>query len=165
MGGWEITRKLIETAAHVAVIVAIPFFFLQQDADRKSGRKESAMQFIMLASDKYSEVISTLTKPWEAINLTEFLQSNPTKAGIAQAKLAITEDVADADIEKMTEFYKSVLICRSAKHCDQKLIDDFFRTNIVGFYCSYDERLLRIATRLNRPDYAADLKAYAGRCG
>ncbi|MBY0285461.1 MAG: hypothetical protein K2W81_16070 [Sphingomonas sp.] len=164
MGELVSTRTLIETASHVAVIVAIPFFFLQQNADRNSRREASSMEFIMLANDRYSDVISTLSKPWESVDIADLLKNNPTKEGVAQAKFAITESVLDSDIEKVGEFYKSVLICRRAKHCDQKLIDDFFRTNIVGFYCSYDVRLDRIASRLNRPDYATDLQAYAGRC-
>lgn len=163
-GKWSAIRALIETVSFLSVIVAIPFFFIQQNNEKKDRAADSAMQFIILANDKYADVLSRLSAPWEQLSIPELLQNNPTPQGIAQAKMAATQGVKDTDIEQAAQFYKAVLICREAEHCDPKLIDDFFRTDIQGFYCSYDERLKLIAHRLNRPNYVDDLKNYAGAC-
>ena len=48
--------------------------------------------------------------------------------------------------------------------CDSTLIDQFFRHNINLFYCAYEERLKRIGERLNRSDYGAEMRGYAGPC-
>jgi hypothetical protein len=161
---YEPVRGAIETISHIAVTVAIPLFFVQQALQERSHRAENAMQFIAMANDKYSDVISALSEPWEAIDVSALKRNNPTPEGMAQAKFAVMHDVRDRDIERLTEFYKAVLICRRGGYCDPKLIDDFFRTNITFFYCAYDVRLDSIAKRLNRPDYVTEVKAYAGNC-
>lgn len=89
------------------------------------------------------------------------MEANPTPEGL---QIAVTNSVRDSDIEKLTDFYNAVLLCRNGGHRDRKLIDDFFKVDIGGFYCAYDFRLTGIAQRLNRPDYVADIKKYAGAC-
>ncbi len=174
--GPERLRFWLECAAHAAVIVSVPFIALQLVAQERaraadearqqqSQRANASMSFIQMANDsERTSVRAILSEPWEKLDVEKLLEANPTPEGLRQAKIAVTNTVQDRDIEKLTEFYKAVLLCRNARHCDQKLIDDFFRTDITGFYCAYDHRLTDIAGRLNRPDYVDDLKAYAGSC-
>jgi hypothetical protein len=174
--GLERLRFWLECAAHFAVIASVPFiagqlYFQERaraadEAQQQQGQRVSAaMSFIQMANDpERTSVRATLSEPWEKLNVAELMAADPTPEGLLKAKTAVTSSVRDSDIEKLTEFYKAVLLCRNGDHCDKKLIDDFFRVDITGFYCAYDHRLGAIAERLNRPDFVNDLKTYAGSC-
>lgn len=167
---------VLECLSFGAVILAVPFFFIQQyrEQNRQAEerqvqhqilRAEAAMGFIQMANDSERwQVRAALTAPFENVDADAMMARNPSAEDLARDKLLITKDVRRADIEKMADFYKSVLLCRSAGHCDRKLIDDFFQDEISSFYCAYDIRLAGISKALNRPDYSDDLKAYSGNC-
>ena len=176
MSGWQRLRIGLESASHVAVLLGVPFFLFQQidqqaqrDAENKrlaaTERAERAMRFIEMANDEVrTEAGATLSAPFETTNFELFLLTNPSQEELDAAMLKAQRSVRDRDILKISEFYKSVLLCRNAGYCDEKLIDGFFRENITDFYCSYTARLNAIGERLNRRDYADDLKQYAKDC-
>lgn len=173
---FEGLRFWLECLAHAAVIVSVPFIALQllaqeraQAADeaqqQRIQRVNNAMSFIQMGNDpERTAVRAILSEPWEKIDVSALMEANPTPEGLNRAKLAVTNKVRDGDIEKLSDFYNAVLLCRNSDSCDKKLIDAFFQVDVSGFYCAYDLRLADIAQRLNRPDYAANLKAYAGGC-
>ena len=170
------TRKALECLSHLAVILGVPLFFwqlsvqketqrTQESVQRKFQRADNSMRFIELSNSEYiAEIRSVLAEPWENLNVSALIDQNPSEQSLERAKKAVVEQVRDRDIENLTDFYKAVLLCRNQEYCDKKLIDDFYRLEVDGFYCAYEGRLQLIAERLNRPDYAVDLKNYAGRC-
>lgn len=169
-------RFVLECLSFVAVILAVPFFFIQQyreqnrqaeerRAQHQNLRAEAAMGFIQMANDAERwQVRAALTAPFENVDVEAMMARNPSAEDLARDKLLLTQNVRRADIEKMTDFYKSVLLCRNAGHCDGKLVDDFFQDEISSFYCAYDVRLEGISKSLNRADYSDDLKAYSNNC-
>lgn len=160
MNRWlEYPRLLLECLSYVVVIVGIGLFFVQQETARRAQQVEMAMRFVQLESEStFAEAREALEAPWRTVNMS---QVAPTEDGRAKLKATVTESVGDEKIEQLTEFYLSVLDCRSAEICDAKVIDRFFRSDISGFYCLYDVRLASIAERLNRPTYADPLRDYA----
>lgn len=152
-------RLPLECLSYIAVIGGIGLFFLQQQSVHRAQRVETAMQFVQLENEPaFTEARAMLEAPWRQVDMS---QLRPTQGGRAQLQLTVTRQVGDEPIEKLADFYASVLACRASGICETEVIDQFFRTNISGFYCAYDVRLARIAQRLNRPDYAAALRAYS----
>jgi hypothetical protein len=155
-------RLPLECLSYVAVIGGIGLFFLQQQSVHRAQRVETAMLFVQLENEPaFAEARAALEAPWRQVDMS---QLRPTEGGRAQLQLTVTRQVADERIEKVADFYSSVLACRASETCEAEVTDQFFRTSIEGFYCAYDVRLARIAQRLNRPDYADALRAYSVGC-
>lgn len=161
----EWIRFTLECLSYIIVIGGVFLFFWQQREARHAQRIDTAMLFVSLEnSEAYMGARQTLEAPWRGFDVEAFMQSRPSESGIAAMKLRVTRDVPDDAVERVADFYSSVIGCRNQRICDDTVIDQFFRNTVNGFYCAYDVRLRRIGRRLNRHSYADDLRIYAGTC-
>lgn len=159
-------RITLECLSYIAVICGVFFFFIQQADSKRTRSIENALAFVALENDEsYVDARAALAAPWRKVDMSRLMASNPSDEALAELKLSVTADVPDETVERVAEFYSSVAGCRESGLCDPTLIDQFFKRNVNLFYCAYDERLKRIGSRLNRPDYADEIGDYAGRCG
>ena len=159
-------RYALECAAYFAVIVGLPLLLLQQCDARQTRRVETAMQLVTVENDPaYVEARVALAAPFGGNDFLGFRESRPSEAGAAQARVALTQNIPRQTIVKIADFYSSVVGCRNRGLCDDATIDQFFKNNIRGFYCSYQERLAELRASLGRDDYGNDLRDYAGSCG
>lgn len=146
------------TLAFLGVIISaimLAFFIREQSTDRQSQRVELAMQFVQkLNEPDYVQTREKLWAPFRNFNL-----SDRSPAYVQR----IASTVEARHIEGMKAFYSSVLACKEDR-CDEATIDRYFKEEIKGFWCLYRTRLLQTRERLKVPEYAEDLRRYAGSC-
>lgn len=157
--------KFIELISYLAVIFAVPAFFVQQYYDRESKRVEAALQLLQFAnSPEYSVTLQRLSKPWENVDVGALMSQRLSANALAKFRIDSTKSVQNADIEQISDLYRIVISCRDKHVCDRGVIDDNFHAPVKQFYCSYRERLTLISRRLNRPDYSSTISRYVGSC-
>jgi hypothetical protein len=160
-------KDILEIVASCAVIAGAPLFLLQQNLETRASRVAGAMQFINIYnSGDVAAVKMKVSKAWLNIDMGAFASQNPSPAAIAKMKqdVVATAGITTSDLIQMTDFYNSVLSCRTRDICDGDTIDAYFHDSIVGFYCTYDDALARTARSLNRPNYLDTIRAYVGGC-
>lgn len=148
-------RWVLECASYLAVISGVFFFFWTQAAARKAQQVEMAMRFVTLSSEPaYAEARERLIAPFRGYDMRVIAPgAAPRIAGEAPIEM----------VERMKDFYSSVLSCRGVL-CDRDVIDQFFREDINSFYCFYRDQIAEIGAVSNRPDYREDLRRYTGDC-
>lgn len=134
-----------EIAVILTVVIMIAASYLQLQADRDLNQRETTSSLVTLsfsppvfeAKAKVTTELSVNAEQYATMLLAEpDPESEDVSAG--PAEIDLPPDLREAFVV-LTEFYTSVVKCRTSGACHPEFTDDFFKEDICGFNALYAE--------------------------
>ena len=160
---------ILERLSHIAVVAAVPLFFVQQYLENKQKKIEESLGYVeSFQSDYIVSSRMAILRPW--LEYSPEIEEIEKAGGISDQDLInLVESIRstkDADsnygfstsIIILTEFFDRVATCIEARLCDGKTVDKALSMYASSFNCLYGPSIINLRRDLNLTAFGDGLR-------